>query len=234
MTHTRRRKNDSRYQPARRVAAQSTRLPQQFRTGSDANSIQTSPSPTLATLADPLFGSTGTTRTPDTSGETTTRRPRPWAGGGPSPSLGAVGRRTRPAVLVPRRPSRGLVVLYTRSASPGSAWSCVEGNPCSGSEEIARTLSTDDSSGERSSLSWRWDRNRVAPANSTVTGRTRTPPRPSSRRAATRAGDSMRSRSNLLRCRDLQIPTTPSSRRRRPMTQRRKLSRPCPSGPTTG
>src|SRR5271157_4395792 len=185
-------------------------------------------SPTL------FFGSTETTRTPDTSGETATRRPRPWAGGGASPSPGALGRRTRPAVLVPGQPSRGLVVLYTQSASPGSARCRVEGNPCSGSEENARTLSTGGSGGERSSPCWRWDRNRVAPANFSEIGRTRTPPRPSSRRAATRAGGSMHSRSNLLRCRDLQIPTTPSSRRRRPMTPRRKLSRPCPSGPTTG
>src|SRR5271165_1341110 len=192
---TRRCKNDSRNQPARRAAAaQSTRLPQQLRTGSDSDSIQTTPSPTLVTLAVPVFGSTGTTRTPDTTDE----------------------------------------VHYTRSARPGSAWCRVEGNPCSESEANAQRLSTDDSGGECSSPCWRWDRNRVAPANFTVIGRTRTPPRPSLRRAATRAGGSMRSRSNLLRCRDLQIPTTLSSRRRRPMTPRRKLSRPCPSGPTTG
>ena len=68
--------------------AQSARLPQQLRTGSDSDSIQTTPSATLVTLAIPVFGSTGTTRTADTSGDTATRRPRPWAGGGPSPSPG--------------------------------------------------------------------------------------------------------------------------------------------------
>ena len=50
--------------------------------------------------------------------------------------------------VVPRRPWRGLVVFYTQSASSGSAWCRVEGNPCSGSEENAQTLSTDDSGGE--------------------------------------------------------------------------------------
>jgi hypothetical protein len=148
----------------------------------------------------------------------------------PAPLVDGQGR----LALVPRRPLRGLVVLYTQSASPGSAWCRVEGNPCSGSDENAQTLLTDDSGGERCSPYWRWDRKRVAPASFSVIGRTRTPPRPSLRRAATHAGGSMHSRSNLPRCLDLQILMTPSSHRLRPMTPRRKLSRQCLSGPTTG